>query len=387
MLLLDYWPLGRMQNAEGRRQKAEASDTQHATRITPHVSRFTFRVPRTVVLPLLVEKIPFFVLAVAASIVTFVVQKHEGALAGGVNLSLVARGGNALIAYSRYLGKLFWPTHLAVYYPHPGQWPLGTVLLAAGLILGLSVLVWVPRRRYPFLLIGWLWYCGTLVPVSQVVQTGGHALADRYTYIPLIGALIIVIWAAHELTRRWRYQVLALWAAAGAASIVCLVSTRHQIGYWRDSEALFRHALEVTENNWLAHDELGAALEQKGQMEEAILEFREAVRLNPEFADLQYNLGVALGKKGQTDAAIRQFQEALRLKPDFAEAHNNLGNALRIKGQIGPAIRQFQEALRLQPGYADAHNNLRTALAMKSRIDGAIRQRQEATRQKADGPP
>ena len=146
---------------------------------------------------------------------------------------------------------MFWPTDLAVFYPHPGHWPLGKVLLAGGVILGLSVLVWVQRRRYPYLLIGWLWYCGTLVPVSQVIQTGAHAMADRWTYLPSLGVLILTVWGAYELTRRWRYQALALSVAGGAAIVLCLALTRQQIGYWRDSEALFRHALEVTENNYL----------------------------------------------------------------------------------------------------------------------------------------
>ena len=149
------------------------------------------------------------------SVVTFVVQKRGGALAVGESLPLSARLGNALISYCRYLGKMFWPTELAVFYPHPGQWPVGKVVLAGGLMLGISVLVWVQRRRYPFLLMGWLWYCGTLVPMSQVIQTGSHAMADRWTYIPSLGVLILAIWGACELTRRWRYQVLALSVAGG----------------------------------------------------------------------------------------------------------------------------------------------------------------------------
>ena len=212
------------------------------------------------------EKIPFFVLAALMSVVTFVVQKREGALAAGESLPLGARVGNALISYGRYLGKLFWPTDLAVLYPHPGQWPLGKVVLAGGLILGISVLVWVQRRRHPYLLVGWLWFVGMLVPVIGVVQTGDQAMADRWTYLPSLGVLILAIWGACELTRRWRYQVLALSVAGGAAIVLCLALTRQQIGYWKDSEALFRHALEVTENNDLAHNGLGVALDKKGQM-------------------------------------------------------------------------------------------------------------------------
>ena len=168
------------------------------------------------------EKVPFFVLAAAASVVTFVVQKQGGAVAAAEGLPLGARGGNALVSYCRYLGKLFWPTDLAVFYPHPGYWPLAKVLLAGGLMVGISVLFWVKRRRYPFLLMGWLWFVGTLVPVIGLVQSGGQAMADRYTYLPSLGVLILAIWGAYELTRRWRHHVIALSAAGSAAIVLCI---------------------------------------------------------------------------------------------------------------------------------------------------------------------
>ena len=221
MLLLDYWPLERMQNGECRRQKAAASDTHHVPRNPPHVSRFTFQVSRPTLLPLLVEKIPFFVLAALASVVTFVVQQRGGILETAESLPLGARAGNALISYCRYLGKLFWPADLAVFYPHPGYWPPGKVFLAGGLLLAISVLVWVRRRRNPYLLVGWLWYCGTLVPVSQMVQTANMAMADRWTYLPSLGALVLVVWGVCDLTRGWRFQAPALSVAGSAVVVVC----------------------------------------------------------------------------------------------------------------------------------------------------------------------
>ena len=227
------------------------------------------------------EKLPFFGLAAVASVVTFVVQQRGGAFEEGENLPLGARSGNALISYCRYLGKLFWPTDLAVFYPHPGYWPLEQVLLAGGLLLGITVLFFATRRRYPFLLMGWLWFCGTLVPVIGLVQAGSVAMADRFTYMPSLGVLIIAIWGAYELTRRWRYHVIALSVAGCAAIVLCFGLTRQQLGYWKDSETLFRHALEVTENNYLAHNNLGHVLVKKGQIDEAISQFQEAIRLKP----------------------------------------------------------------------------------------------------------
>jgi protein O-mannosyl-transferase len=393
MLLLDYWPLGRMQkrmqNAECRLQNSEASDAQHATRNTQRASGLIPQSPianrqSQILYPLLVEKIPFFVLVVLASVVLLVVQEHGGGLAVGKSLPLSARLGNALICYGRYLGKLFWPVNLAVYYPHPGHWPLGMVLLAGGLILGISVLVWLPRQRYPYLLMGWLWFCGILVPVSQVIQTGAHAMADRWAYLPSLGVLILAVWGACELTRRWRYQVLALSVTSGMAVVLCLALTRHQIGYWQESETLLRHTLAVSDNNGMIQRNLACALLDKGQIDEAISHFREFVRLRPELGNSHYNLGIALYKKGQLDEATRQLQEATRLDPDDADAHFNLGTAFYQQGRTGEAIGQFQETIRLKPDGAEAHNNLGTALGMQGQTDEAIRQFQEALRLKPD---
>jgi tetratricopeptide (TPR) repeat protein len=362
MLLLDYWPLARIPNSELRTPNSQFVPSL----VTRHAS-------------LLLEKLPFFALAAAASCVTFVVQKSGGSVMAVEYLPLSARVGNALVSYCRYLGKLFWPTDLAVFYPHPGHWPQAQVLLAGLLLVAISVLFFVKRRQYPFLLMGWLWFCGMLVPMIGLVQTGGQAMADRHTYIPSLGVLVLVVWGLYELTRRWQYHVVALSVASLTAIFLCVGLTRQQLGYWQDSESIFRHALAVTQNNYLAHNNLGTTLGEKGQMDEAIRQFQEAIRLKPDYALAHNNLGVALDREGQIGEAIRQYQEAIRLKPDYAEAHYNLGIAFRKKGQNDEAIRQYQEAIRLKTDYAEAHNNLGIALATKGRLDEAIENYRQAT--------
>jgi len=364
LLLLDYWPLGRFHSPQSTIHGAQFR--LDAPCVADRVSRFTFHAARR----LLVEKIPFFALAAAASVMTFVVQHHGGALPASERLPLGARAGNALVSYCRYLGKLFWPTDLAVFYPHPGYWPTPVVLLAGALVLGITVLAYIQRRRYPFLLVGWLWYCGTLVPGIGLVQSAQQAMADRFSYVPSLGVLIAAIWGAYELVKSWRPGLLAVSAVSAAALVLCLTVTRHQLGFWRNGETLFGHAVAVTEYNGIAHQKLGEALAGKGQVDDAIRQFQEAIRLSPGFAQAHYNLGYQLAVLGQINEAIRQFQEAIRLKPNYARAHNNLGAALVELGQIDEAIRQFQEALRLEPDYSQANDNLARSLEMKNRPAG-----------------
>jgi protein O-mannosyl-transferase len=350
LLLLDWWPL----------------------------KRFTNYKLRNTIFPLTREKLPFFGLAAAASLVTFMVQRHGGAVKLVQSLPLGARAGNALISYCRYLGKLFWPVDLAVFYPHPGYWPLEQVLLAGGLLLGITGLLFEMRRQYPFMLMGWLWYCGTLVPVIGLVQVGKQSMADRHSYIPSIGVLILVIWGACVLTRRWRYLVVALSAAGCAAIVLCVGLTRQQVGYWEDSETLFRHALAVTENNFLAHNSLANTLLQKGRVDEAIIHFQKALQIKPDDAGAHIDLGNALLEKGDVAEAIAHYQTALQIEPGFVEIHDNLGCALLQKGGVDEAMVQFQKVLHSKPNDAGALYNLGCALLQKGSVAEAIAYYQKA---------
>ena len=381
MFLLDYWPLRRL-----RFSMPPVGRSKFEVRSLKFVFSHSclIRVKSVAKNPclwrLVFEKIPFFALAAAASVVTFVVSKHGGTLAAVEKLPLGARSGNALISYCHYLGKMFWPTDLAVFYPHPGHWPIEKVLLAGGLMVGMSVLLFAKRRRYPCLLMGWLWYCGMLVPAIGLVQVGAFAMADRYTYIPSLGVFILAIWGAYELAGRWRFHAIVLSVVGSLTIVLCLAMTRQQLRYWKNNETLFRHALDATENNYVAHNNLGNALLKKGQIDSAMSHYQEAIRLKVGYAEAYNNLGTALDEKGQIDEAISQFQDAIRLKPDYAAPYNNLGNDLVRKGKIDEAISHYQQAIRLKPDDAEARSNLGIALGRKGQTDEAIRQFQEAIR-------
>jgi protein O-mannosyl-transferase len=371
LLLIDYWPLGRMRNAECEVRSGESAPTLHAPRSTIHA-----------LLWLLVEKVPFFALSVASSVVTFVVQQKGGAVSTA--LTFGQRIANALVSYVRYLKKMFWPDDLAVLYPHPGHWPLWTVLGCGALLLAVSVLVVTYRRRRPYLVMGWLWFLGTMVPVIGFVQVGIQSMADRYTYLPLIGPFIMVVWGGHDLlTERlgaaWRAAVCTLGAAALAA---CALLTVRQVGFWKNSETLFRRTVAVTRNNYLAHNNLGFYFAGKGRTTEAMEQYRLALKINPAYEDALNNLGYALAGQRKFAEAIPLYEAALRVRPKHAEVNNNLGNALSELGRVDEAMRHYLITLEQNPEHADAHNNLGIALAMKGKLNEAIEHFHAAIRYK-----
>ena len=340
LLLLDVWPLGRLGHEPVRMRAAQ----------------------------LVGEKAPLMVLSAASCIVTFVVQRRGGAVAAAAALPLTFRVENAAVSYVAYIGKMFWPSGLANVYPYSKvmSLPLATACAVALTVASLAACrAW---RRAPYLAVGWFWYLGTLVPVIGLVQVGNQAMADRYTYVPLIGLFIVVAWGVPDLLARWPWRRAALATAAVAALAACLVTARIQVGYWRDSLALWGRALEVTTGNFTAEDSFGAALSAEGRTDEAIGHFTEAIRINPDFPYAHNNLGVELRKQHRVDEAIAQYADAVRLKPDFAEAHNNLGNALAEANRLEEAVTQYADAVRLRPDYADAHNGMAVATGRLGRF-------------------
>ncbi len=331
---------------------------------------------RSSVSKLFLEKAPFFILAAASSLVTFFAQKRGGAVVAMDHLPLSARLENTVVSYVRYLGKIFWPADLSVFYPLPAHWPIGTVVLCGMLLLGISTGAVLLRGHRPFLAVGWFWFVGTLVPVIGLVQVGEQSMADRYSYISGLGVLLVIAWGIPELTGYFR---IGLVASATMAGIIALcAATRQQVGYWKDSETLFRHALAVSEDNYGARVDLGNALLSQGRTDEAILQFREAVRLRPELPLPHDRLATALHARGRLDEAIEQFEEILKLKPNEAAAHNEIGAILFGQGHLNEAIDHYREAARLNPNAAATHYNWGIALCYQGRYSEAVGQLGEA---------
>jgi tetratricopeptide (TPR) repeat protein len=346
LLLLDYWPLNRFELSTKR------------------------------VLRLVLEKIPFFVLSAASCVATLFAQ-HE-AIQPFENISLPLRVGNASISYVAYLGQMFYPAGLAVLYPLTARGVgVSGVVLSLVVLAGISTGVLVLRRR-PYLLTGWLWYLIMLVPVIGIIQVGAQARADRYTYLPQIGLYLLLTWAVAELCAGWRHRRVVLGGCSTVILVALILCARAQTAYWRDSESLWTHTLACTSDNFIGHYNLGNALFQKGNVDEAIVQYQKALQIDPDNARVHGNLGNALLKKGNVDEAIAHFQRALQIDPDSVEAHNNLGNALLKEGNVDEAIVQYQKALQINPDYAKAHYNLGCALFQKGNVDEAIEHFQRA---------
>ena len=323
------------------------------------------------------EKAAFFALSGVAAVVTYLVQQSGGAVRTFSAVPLGLRIENALVSYVVYIGQVFWPADLAVFYPYPADLHLWQALLAAIVLAAITAAVLRCISGYPYLSVGWFWYLITLAPVIGIVQVGGQAHADRYIYVPMIGLSILVVWGAADLLTVWPQLRPVVIAAAACVCVVCGALTWIQMGYWRDSVALFQHAVEVTQRNDIAQHNLGnALLELPGRLSEAIGHLQAAVSINPDSASAHTDLGNALSKlPGRLPDAIAEYRAAVHVNADLPIPHSNLGGALiKIPGSLTDAIDECQTAVRLDPDFADARANLGRALAKAGRQAEAVTQ-------------
>jgi uncharacterized membrane protein YqjE len=358
LLLLDYWPLQRLDQKKPPQKPLSRDKKKGKSGIPPAKAPVQPVDHWPLIRPLLTEKIPLFVLALLSSIVTYLVQQHGGAVRSLEALPPSARIANAFVSYSTYMVKMFWPTNLAVFYPHPGWWPLWQVLGSVVLLIAITVLAIRGAKKRPYVAVGWLWYVGTLVPVIGVVQVGMQAMADRFTYIPLVGLFIIVAWAVPELLEKWPYRKEAL-IVLSALCLLCLFPvTWRQVGYWRNSIALYDHTLEVTNDNSLIHNDRGTVYTNLGKYTQAITDFNSAIEISPRYGQAYYNRGTVYTNLGKYTQAITDFNSAIELNPRYAEAYNNRGAAYGSLGNREHAIDDIRTAARL--GHEGARSSLRS---------------------------
>jgi tetratricopeptide (TPR) repeat protein len=378
MLLLDFWPLGRMSR--------------------PSLSR------------LLIEKVPLFALSAACCVVTMWAQQRNHAVASVDDIHLAHRLGHVLASYFDYIMMLVFPRHLAIFYPYPLHERTALVIGGAAALALFSALTIAPARRRPWLAVGWLWFVGMLVPVIGLVQAGDQALADRYTYLPAIGLFIIVVWGGAELAAR--YPAVKLFAPA--VGLAMLAATWMQIHYWKDTRTVFEHARQVTQNNYVAltllgslraddgdldgamalyrealcdkpnyskaHFFLARGLEQQGKIDEAKSEYALALRLDPTFEPAHIFLGVLLAGEKNYDQAAAEYEAVLKTNPRSATAHNDLARLLQTEGRLDESVRHYLAAVQFDSSVAQAHNNLGVLYLQKGQLADGIAQLREALR-------
>ena len=356
-LLLDYWPLGRLAGAPSGTISSKPIQFPH----------------------LALEKLPFFLLLVPACILTVWAQS-QAAIISLVHLPLELRIENAIVSYARYLLKMVWPTHLSVIYPLRAQLPFLEVLSAALVLAGISWFVWRRKRENPYMLVGWLWYLGTLVPVIGLVQVGTQAMADRYSYIPLVGIFIAVAFGTKELIRRFQLGVVPPAVAAGLVLAGCLAITEAQLSYWRDSKSLFAHAVAVTKDNVVAQINLGGVFEQEGNYAAALVHYRDALEISPKRADVHNNLANLYADMGKTNEALAEYTEAVRLNPYAPLAYANYGTLLAQMGHYQKAMQEYAEAAKLDPNDSRPHYLMGKMLLMQGRSAEAVGHFRDALR-------
>jgi tetratricopeptide (TPR) repeat protein len=357
LLLLDYWPLQRFQEIKPN-HKVQPEVSKLLTSQTLEVKKPADPGYKwSLIFPLLLEKVPLFVLVILSSIVTYITVQNTGFLKSIKAISPVVRIGNAFISYITYIGKMIWPNNLAVLYPYQELLVPWQVFWSVLLFIAITVAVLRMVKRSPYLATGWLWYAGTLVPVIGIVQVGNHALADRYTYIPLMGLFIMVAWGVPDLLKKWKHRKEIL-LASSVLSILCLsIITWTQVGYWQNSITLWNHTLKVTDYNVIAYSMRGHAYAGLGNYKQAIDDYGRAIEIKPGFASVYINRGSAYNDLGNYKQAIEDFNRAIEINPGYAEAYNNRGFSYNGLGNYRQAIEDYDRAIEIKPDYVNAYYN------------------------------
>ncbi|MBA4366423.1 MAG: hypothetical protein C0403_02160 [Desulfobacterium sp.] len=346
LLLLDFWPLSRL---------------EPSLSVSALQKNFL----------LLLEKMPLLIIIFIVSFSAFFFQEKGGVLPSLELIPLYLRIENVLVSYTGYLWKMLWPFGLCAIYPYPNDIPNWQVIISFTILSSISLISIRTIKKAPWFTFGWFWYLGILVPVIGIVVIGPHAMADRYTYIPLIGIFIIISWGLPELITQLKFRTAYLGISVCLLSLILMLIAWIQVGYWRTSYTLFQHALEVTQKNPLAHDGMANALAKYGHVDESIKHYEKSIMLYPHSAEVHSNLGVALFKTGKTKEAIQHYKTAIQLKPDFVRAWNNLGNAHKKNGQFDEATVCFAKAIKLEPNSAVINYNFGSLLLEKNKLKEA----------------
>ena len=346
LLLLDFWPLERLKY------------------YSPDQSSKLFS--------LIYEKIPLFIPVTISSILTILAQKKVGALYSFEALSVKTRIANAFVSYTDYIIKTVWPQNLSIFYPHPfGMLSLWYVFLVALAIAVISFFSIRSFKQHPYVAVGWFWYLGTLVPVIGLIQVGAQGMADRYTYIPLTGLFIIAAWGMPDLLKKWHYNRIIL--VIFSTIIIFAFSTRSyfQIRHWENSTAVFKNAVTVTNKNWLAYNNLGLALMRKGKLNDAVLNYKKALQIRPDYLTALDNIGLALYRLEKFEEAYNYYMEALKIDPKHAGVHNNIANVLTALGKLEEAIKHYKKAILIDPEFAEVHYNIANVLVTQGKLEKA----------------
>lgn len=361
LLLLDYWPLNRFTLASDK---------------------------RPVLYRIIIEKIPFFAVSAISSIVAFLTQKTGSGVVDIETIPFTERVGDGFVYYIKYIGKMFWPQDLAIVYSHNiANFAFWQIAICTLLLLAVSILVIRFGRNQKYLLVGWFWFAGTLIPVIGLVRFMGKAggsFADRFTYIPYIGLFIMVAWGLPELLSKWRNRKIVLGVSMVIVLAIFGIYTHKQVSYWKNSLTVFSHALKVTQNNYVAYYGIGKAYGDMGRYREAVDAYKQVIRIRPNYAEAYNNLGNTYGSLGRYQESIDALGQAIKIKPHYADAYKNLGITYGEFGRYQEAIEAFKQAIKIEPDLVMAHNNLGIAYDELGRYKEAIEAYKQAIRIKPD---